>query len=252
MSFQLNLSSKDIKTLRQNPRTSLDLRSEGCSFRVSVAIPYYKKNIEAHYGKSKDFQFNRICENADIPFDFEHFGLACEFKQPTQILLFNEQYVLEDGPRKLAETFGPLIIRNASAVVGEQDASQRNIFPHLSFHVDRGRDHENQYTCLFRDPKDSIHHKPRGTSTVVIANIVAYLQSVKESPAAVREKGRKALYEIFDSENLESAMGDIMLRQPWDAPDGTGEFCIVDNRTTLHASYHSPRKDYAIGARYLY
>jgi alpha-ketoglutarate-dependent taurine dioxygenase len=87
---------------------------------------------------------------------------------------------------------------------------------------------------------------------VVIANIVAYLQSVKESPAAVREKGRKALYEIFDSENLESAMGDIMLRQPWDAPDGTGEFCIVDNRTTLHASYHSPRKDYAIGARYLY
>lgn len=176
----------------------------------------------------------------------------CEFEQPTQIILFDDKYVLEDGPRKLAETFGLLIIRNASAIVGEDDASQRNIFPHLCFHIDRGRDHEYQYTCLFRDTKDSTHHKPSGTSTVVIANIVAYLQSIKESPAAANDKGQKTSYEIFESEKLESAMGYIMLCQSWDEPDGVGEFCIVYNRTTLHASYHFPRKGYPIGARYLF
>ncbi len=47
--------------------------------------------------------------------------------------------------------------------------------------------------------------------------------------------------------------GDVILEQPWDAPEGTGEIAVIDNRTVLHASYHKDgrTKGYAIGARYL-
>lgn len=173
---------------------------------MSVGIPHYRKKIEAHYGNNNGFGFLKICDEANISFDFEHFGLVCEFEQPTKIDLYDDAYVLEDGPRALAETFGPLILRNVVGSPCDCGEGRKNIFPHLSFHIDRAQTHENQYTYLFRDPNDKEHIKPRTTSTVVLANIVAYLQTVKENQTAVKDIGRKALYDIFQSKDLTKAI----------------------------------------------
>jgi len=48
-------------------------------------------------------------------------------------------------------------------------------------------------------------------------------------------------------------MGTIFLEQRWDAPDGCGDICMIDNRSVLHSSYkRASDHGYRIGARYLY
>ncbi|MCH7831773.1 MAG: hypothetical protein IIC55_02770 [Proteobacteria bacterium] len=64
--------------------------------------------------------------------------------------------------------------------------------------------------------------------------------------------GAKTLYAIFKDEDLEPLIGDILLEQPWTAPEGTGEICVFDNRTLQHASYYLARRGYSIGVRYLF
>ena len=47
---------------------------------------------------------------------------------------------------------------------------------------------------------------------------------------------------------------NIVLEQAWDAPRGTGEIVVIDNRTVQHAAYYRTPAGpgYPIGARYLY
>jgi hypothetical protein len=59
--------------------------------------------------------------------------------------------------------------------------------------------------------------------------------------------------ELFRGVFMKPILGEIVLEQPWDEPDGTGEIAVADNRTVLHATYHKDgtTKGYPIGTRYL-
>jgi len=68
---------------------------------------------------------------------------------------------------------------------------------------------------------------PRSSSTLVIANIVAYLQSIKEQRLKPNEKGIRSHYEIFSADQIECLAGDIVLEHPWTAPEGRGNFMSI-------------------------
>ena len=36
---------------------------------------------------------------------------------------------------------------------------------------------------------------------------------------------------LFEKEDMEDIFGNIVLRQPWNEPEGTGEIAIIDNAT---------------------
>jgi hypothetical protein len=42
-----------------------------------------------------------------------------------------------------------------------------------------------------------------------------------------------------------------VLEQPWSAPSGTGEMCVIDNRAVMHASFHRETRGYKIAVQYL-
>jgi len=58
---------------------------------------------------------------------------------------------------------------------------QRNIFPDLNFHVDRGGQQESLYSLFTRDPFNETQKEPRTSSTVTIANVAGYLQRLRET-----------------------------------------------------------------------
>jgi len=63
----------------------------------------------------------------------------------------------------------------------------------------------------------------------------------------------RASYDLFAEQNVRPLFGDVVFDQAWNEPEGTGELCIIDNRTVLHASFHGDLrgKGWRIGARYL-
>lgn len=74
---------------------------------------------------------------------------------------------------------------------------------------------------------------PRSSSTLVIANIVAYLQSIKEQRLKPNEKGIRSHYEIFSADQIECLAGDIMLEHPWTAPEAGEISCLYDPLKTM-------------------
>lgn len=224
-----------------------------CTARV--AIPHYAANVAAHYADRIQGGLDRTCANAGIDPCFRHLGLMLEFDSPTEIVLFDGEQVLDDAVRDLVARFGPLILRNAAIAGAPAAEFQRNIFPDLRFHVDRGANQPNQYSCYARIATDPVQREPRSSSTVFAANIVAYLQGVREgsiNPAA--ERGMQASYDLFSRESPAPLMGKIILEQRWDAPRGTGEVVVIDNRTVLHSSYYRDphNRGYPISTRYLF
>ena len=95
---------------------------------------------------------------------------------------------------------------------------------------------------------------PRLSSTIFVANIVAWLEMVRTGRAnANTERGIRASYDLFQEGRAAKLFGKVILEQPWDAPEGIGEISVIDNRTVLHATYDKQTKQrgYPIGARYL-
>lgn len=52
---------------------------------------------------------------------------------------------------------------------------------------------------------------------------------------------------------ISNYLGKLILEQPWNLAEGTGEICLQDNRQLLHASYdrNASQNGYRIGVRYL-
>ena len=67
------------------------------------------------------------------------------------------------------------------------------------------------------------------------------------------EKGSRTLYNIFAQTHMDEVLNRIVMEQAWDAPRGTGEICVQDNRVVQHASYYrdAARQGYRIGVRYV-
>ena len=240
MPEQFSLSQIEINKLLANPNKPMLGRTAKDVFTAEIIIPEYLKQISDHYGTKDDGQDR----------EFSQFGLKISFNKATELEAYDKDFTLDDNIKKLIETFGLIIFENAHFSEQQRKDGQKNIFPSLAFHVDRGAKFENQYSLFVRDPFDEEQKHPRSSGTLILSNQVAKLQGQNEGIGKMDMCSR---YDLFTNEGVENYFGKIMAYQPWSAPEGVGEVCIFDNRTVLHASYYTGKKGgYKIGVRYLY
>lgn len=239
MRTPFSLSENDSKALRAAAKSRGNPGIVRPNFTAQIAIPDYAAEVERHYGPA--------ARQLDMPGRFRHFGLLVTYRDPTKIQLYDESRTLLDGVRDAIATFGPLLFRNTVSAIPDQEP-QRNIFPSLRFHVDRAPPQEELYSLFYRDPVDPVQRNPRKSSTLFIANAVGLLQARKEGRPT--EKVPSSC-DLFQYEDVDALVGRIVLEQRWDAPTGTGEIVVLDNRTLLHASYYKHERGYPISVRYL-
>lgn len=240
--------------LARSPTREVAGAVAGVPFAARVAIPHYGERIAHHYRDIAPGGLAAVSAQAGIPFGLRQFGLVLRFARPVELALHDAAMRLDPSVRALVAAFGPVIFRNACLDGAVRQRFHRNIFPHLRFHVDRGPAMPNQHSCFTRDPDDAEQRAPRATSTLFIANIVAWLESVRAGASDPdTERGVRPSYDLFARADMSALIGEIVLEQPWDEPDGTGEVAVIDNRAALHASYHKDgrTRGYPIGARYL-
>jgi hypothetical protein len=243
MTAGLTFTPEQIARLEQDPARVLEGHWAGGRFAAHLAIPQYPARLAEHYAVDP--------ASVGLPLDFEHFGLVFELDAPCELAVYDGERRLDEGLRGLLDRYGTVIFRNAYLAERERQSAQRNIFPSLHFHIDRGSTQPDRVSLFFRDPFDPLQREPRSSSTLILANVAAYLQSLKEGRPPHEFK---ALYQIFQDEDIDALDGRIMVNQSWSAPRGTGEICLVNNDTVLHASYYARERDkgYPIGVRYLY
>lgn len=251
MLFSLN---NDLTQLFANPQGVVIGSFAGKTYKLKIAIPDYAKNVTEYYQEQLNGELQNLSKQVEIPFAFNHFGLVCEFVESVELNLHDDEMNLDESIKSVVDRIGPVIIKNAYLSSQKRSIGHRNRFPHLSFHVDRSPNQPTPYSMFTRDPFDQEQIEPRTASTLFVANIVAYLQLLKEKQCDPNsEKGTRTLYNIFSQTNMQEVLNRIALEQAWDAPRGTGEICIQDNRTVQHASYYrdAARQGYRIGVRYV-
>jgi hypothetical protein len=232
-----------LRALQLRPESPVGGRFGSTDYTASVAIPRHLDWVAEHYGPE--------ISASPLPLAFPQFGIVVEFERHVEIAVCNMGRVLDANLRAAVEKFGPVMLRNASLPERDRHAGQRNIFPSLRFHLDRGDTQDDRYSLFWRDPFDETHRMPRTSSTLIVINAVAYLQARREGD---KDTHFKSLYQIFENENMQDLIGKVVLEQGWRAPPGTGEICILDNRTVMHASYYPEPSDrgFPIGVRYMY
>jgi len=220
--------------------------------RLSIGIVDYPQRLQNFYGPKLLPSFSQAEKDSGINFGFKHFGLRIDFETPVQINMHSEDDALLGSSRQLIEEFGFVAISNAYLPESIRDNGHRNRFPHLNFHRDRNSAQPTPYSLYTRNPFDSEQYQPRISSTLVTANLVGYLQSMRQGD---EDKARElqSHYDLFEREKMEEVIGNLVVEQRWDQPAGCGEISILDNRTVLHSSYirQPPYQGYRIGVRYL-
>ena len=220
---------------------------DGTPFEAEILIPGHPARIRDHYADLVTGPLDVMSLDAGLEEPKRNFGLRIAFGRPTEVQVYDGDMVLDETLRRQIGQFGAVILRNAYMPGVHRAEGQRNIFPDLNFHIDRGSNQEEQYSLFCRDPFDPEQKKPRGSSTLIASNMVCYLQKMREAGGVASQIGAQS--NIF--RNADLGLGEIMIEQAWDAPWETGEVCIIDNRTVLHASYYKPSRGYPIGVRYL-
>lgn len=254
---RLNINTKEIESLINNPRGAIEGNINGHHYRAWIAIPDYADKIKNHYPEHISVSLDSICQTTAVPFNFKHFGVICEFEKQIEIQLHDRELNLDDNVRKLVDIFGPLLLKKVYFDSYCRQLGHRNRFPHLHFHRDRDFASPSTYSLFSRDPFDPEQIEPRTSSTLFISNITAYLQCLREGRHdQVREGGVTSHCKLFKKnhdEDIEKLMDRIILQSTWNEPRGTGEISVLDNRTVLHASYYQNQatKAYRIGVRYL-
>jgi hypothetical protein len=255
------LDTKVFDPLLRDPAGEARGSLAGIPFAARVIVPHYGERIARRYRAVAPGGLAAAAAASGVPFDRDvfgaRFGLAVRFERPAEMALHDAAMTLDQSVRVLVGRFGPVVFRNAHIAHAVRESFHRNIFPHLRFHVDRGPMMPNQYSCFTRDPFDAEQRHPRASSTLFIANIVAWLElaraKAETGEQGAPERGMRPSYDLFHGVFLKPLLGDIVLEQPWSEPEGTGEIAVVDNRTALHATCHKDgtTKGYRIGARYL-
>lgn len=254
MRLRARLDPAAFEPLLLNPERGIEGKAGGSAYRARIAIPGYGERVARHYAGLLGSGLAAACADAEIPFTLPHFGLVLEFAAPTEFALHDEAMILDETIRGLVGRFGPVVLRNAYIDGSVRNRCHRNIFPHLRFHFDRGPNQPNQVSCFTRDPFDQEQRQPRASSTLFLANIVAWLELVQTGKRKRQgDPGVPASCDLFEGANMVSLLGEIVFEQPWSEPEGTGEIVVIDNRTVLHATYHKDGRNegYRIGARYL-
>lgn len=243
-----------LTKLLSNPSEILHGVLNGHQYNARLIIPNYKKKIIEFYSDIMGMDLSLYCQKVEIPFDFDHFGVSIEFDQPTELILHTSDMVIDEGLRQIMAITGPIIIKNAYIEAVHREPGHKNRFPHLNFHIDRNSKQGTVYSMYTRNPFDPEQKLPRTSSTLFVANIVGYLQGVRDGIVDnLVTKGRWNSYELFKSNPIEDALDKVVANHPWDEPLGTGEISMLDNRTVLHASYYrdAANKGYKIGVRYV-
>ncbi len=244
-----------LKRLAHRPDAQLRGDYMGTGFTARIAVPHMPARIAQHYeGLLGGEALDDLAVQLGTAPPFDHFGLVCKFDTPGNLPVFCEDMRLAEEFRAVQDAFGPIVLRNASAELPGIAAPQTNIFAHLKFHFDRGETQPERYSVFLRDADCPIQYAPRDSGTVIVPNIVAYLQALKETGS--KEDAARMLHasrKLFVNVDLAFLKGEIMFEQTWDAPAGTSEVTILDNRTVFHASCYPDAKTpgYPIGVRYL-
>lgn len=253
MAGSLEIGAAALAALEREPSQRIDGRLNGSRYDARIAIPHYGDNVARHYAELLPTGLSEVCSHTSIAAPFRHFGLICEFAKPVELNIHDAELNLQPGIRELIGRYGPIVLKNAYLPADSRRADQRNIFPNLSFHFDRGANQPTQYSLFYRDPFDPEQAAPRRSSTLHAANIVLLLQSAREqhrAPEAVPWSGR---YNVFGETELRDVIDNVLLEHRWDAPQGTGEISVLFNGAILHASYyrHKDEQGYPISVRYL-
>lgn len=217
--------------------------ANGSQYTAGIVIPDYTKEIERHYKRSRgSFPAGK---------GFEHFGVLITFDQQTEVEIYDDEWRLDPALRELIAAFGPVMLRNVYMSAPKRSEGQRNIFGNLVFHLDRGHHMENRYSLFVRDPFDPIQREPRTSSTLILSNDAMQMEALASGEEIHPNKPR---YNSFLEKDVRPMVGHLMVEQEWSAPAGTGELCIIDNRSVYHSSYYKypHQKGYPIGVRYLY
>lgn len=249
------LDENQIAGLIRQPNAGIRGQLDGVGFSARIALPNLGAAIADHYADLLGgMRPEKLAEELDTAPPFVHFGLICNFDAPLELDVFDTDMRLQEDLRAAIDAFGAIILRNGRASDGGAETPQSNIFAHLKFHFDRGETQPERYSLFLRDPKMAAQQPPRDSSTIIVANVVAYLQALKESGSEDTAKAAlRASRPLFKEEDITALTRAFILEQRWDAPAGTAETTIIDNRTVLHASYYRDAKTagYPIGVRYL-
>lgn len=254
MATSINFGKQLYDRLSAQPENSLKDRYQNIEYNANLVIPNYRMKIENYYADIIQSSLAKECETSGISMPFNHFGLVIKFEKPTEVSLYDERLNIHSGLCDLISAAGPIIFQNAYLETAVRDYGHRNRFPHLQFHIDRSAKQEARHSMYTRDPFDAEQKHPRTSSTLFISNIVAHLQALKEG-TVTRESAEEIITTrlIFEKEDMQKAIGNVILEQAWNQEEGTGEICIIDNISVLHASYYrdAQRSGYKIGVRYL-
>jgi len=213
-------------------------------------VDYEARIVKRGYRKSVDDHFKAFAPSECKAVEFDDFGVLIVFSKPTNVTIYDDNWVLDAALKGLVKAFGAVFLENVYLSDKQREDGQKNIFPSLAFHVDRGKFFDNQYSMFVRDPKDPEQHFPRKSGTLIVSNRAAVLQARKEGKGDIDLGAR---HDLFTGENVEDLFDSVILHQPWAADEGVGEICLFDNRTVLHASYYKDKQGgYKIGVRYLF
>ena len=243
-----------INELLQSPDQPITTELDGHSVSLHLAIPNYLQQLQQFYGLTIFPDINTVVSRSGIDFATEHFGLVIHYDKAVELTLHDNEMSIIGNAKKLIELFEVVTIINASLNQSSRDHGHRNRFPHLKFHRDRNESQPTPYSLYTRNPFDPEQSQPRISSTLFIANLVAYLQCMKEREyEQIKVKGMHSHYDIFKQQDMSLALEKVIHEHRWDAPEGTGEISMLDNRCTLHASYmrDAVYQGYRIGVRYL-
>ncbi len=226
-----------IRRLSENPSKNIFAGSHLHKFNANIVIPNIAAEIQRHFFESPDM----AAEIAEM--QFRQFGLFIDFDAEQNFEAFDDALFLHPQLKQAISVFGVCIFRNVKLLHPSEKKLQKNIFPDLQFHVDRGANFSNQYSLFYRDPSDPDHWPPRNTSTLVMPNSAFHLQSTKQGMSTGAGAKNRVL---FTANSIRSIIGKFVLEQRWDASEKTGEICVFDNRTVLHASHHRGARGYPI------
>lgn len=243
-----------LADLLQSPHKTFSCHIAGYEAKVSIAIDNYTDKLKTYYGNNIFPDTTKACQRSGIDYHTQHFGLQIDFTHPVVFNLHDEQLNLLGDLKALIARFEVITITNIELCDSLKDIGHRNRFPHLKFHRDRNKHQPTPYSLYTRNPSCPEQIEPRLSSTLFISNLVAYLQCMYERDyQQIAEKSPQSHYSIFAQTDMNEVFGKIVLEHRWNKPKGTGEIAMLDNRTTLHASYLRDKvhHGYRIGVRYL-
>ena len=245
-----DVPQQTIPRLNATPGKPIGLRVGGHACTAEICIPDAHDKISTHFRDLLPRGLSALVASEGLVQPFHNFGVRLRFEEPTQIEVYDRELLLAEDLKALIMAYGTVTLENAYMSDTCRSEGQRNIFPDLDFHFDRSQNQPNRYSLFCRDPFDAIQRAKRDSSTLIIPNVVAYLQQLREGfPSA---ECKRAMYRIFKNVDLDPLVNDIILEQGWRAPEGVGEICLINNRTVFHASYYRHGKGYPIGVRYLF